>query len=95
MEPSALTQSEISELHKEIPAWTVLEDLKMISREFKFKNFAEAIIFAAKIAQLAEEENHHPDLHVSWGKVKVELSTHSVGGLSEKDFILAARIDTL
>lgn len=75
--------------------WKTSEDGKKLSREFTFKNFAEAMAFANKIAEIAEEMNHHPDLFVSWGKVIVELSTHELGGVSEKDLILATRIDTL
>lgn len=73
--------------------WTLWPDAKMISKAFTFKDFASAFAFAAKVAALAEEENHHPDLLISWGRVEIELSTHSIGGLSENDFILAAKID--
>ena len=59
------------------------------------RNFLEAMAFANKITAVAEEEGHHPDLHISWGKVGIELSTHAIKGLSENDFILAAKIDTL
>jgi 4a-hydroxytetrahydrobiopterin dehydratase len=90
-----LTKDEIDVLHEQVSRWTVSEDLKKISNEFKFKDFAEAMVFANKIAALAEEEGHHPDLLVAWGKVGVELSTHAIGGLSENDFILAAKIDAL
>ena len=90
-----LTAEEIANLKAKIPNWTVAEDQKSISLEFEFKNFAEAFAFANKIAAIAEVENHHPDLHVSWGKVGVELSTHAIGGLSENDFVLAAKIDKI
>jgi 4a-hydroxytetrahydrobiopterin dehydratase len=70
-------------------------DNKKIRREFKFKNFRDAMNFANRIAEIAERENHHPDLHVSYGKVAVELTTHALSGLSENDFILAAKIDAL
>ena len=94
-----LTEVEISEYLKQVSGWNVMIDhegeIKNIVKDFKFKDFAEAMAFANKIAALAEEEGHHPDLKVSWGKVGVELSTHAVGGLSENDFILAAKIDSL
>jgi 4a-hydroxytetrahydrobiopterin dehydratase len=90
-----LSKDEIDVLHEQVPEWVVSSDIKKISRAFKFKDFAEAMIFANKIATVAEEEGHHPDLLVAWGKLGVELSTHAIGGLSENDFILAAKIDAL
>jgi 4a-hydroxytetrahydrobiopterin dehydratase len=62
---------------------------------FNFKNFKETMAFVNKIADLAEAEGHHPDMHVSYGKVLIELFTHAIHGLSENDFILAAKIDAL
>lgn len=67
----------------------------MLRKKFSFKNFKETMIFVNKVAALAEEEGHHPDLHVSYGKVIVDLWTHKIGGLWENDFILAAKIDEL
>ena len=64
-------------------------------KPFKFKDFVDAMNFANKIADLAEKEGHHPDLTISWGLCTVELWTHKIQGLSESDFILAAKIDTL
>lgn len=90
-----LPKAEAEALLKQVPTWTLWPDGRMISHEFTFKNFAQAMIFANKIAAIAEREGHHPDLLVSWGKVGVELSTHSMNGLSENDFILAAKIDLL
>jgi 4a-hydroxytetrahydrobiopterin dehydratase len=80
---------------KDIPEWMLWPDASTISRSFKFKNFKEAFAFATKVAALAEEEGHHPDLLISWGRVEIELSTHAINGLSENDFILAAKIDKL
>lgn len=74
--------------------WEVLE-LKKIRKEFTFKNFQEAMVFVNKIAEVAEQEDHHPDIHIFYRKVVIELWTHAVGGLSENDFILAAKIETL
>ena len=90
-----LFKQDAEEMLKQTPAWTLWPDGKMISREFTFKNFAEAMAFANKVAEIAETEQHHPDMLVSWGKVDIELSTHSIGGLSENDFIVAAKIDAL
>lgn len=90
-----LLRTEAETWMKEIPGWQLWPDGKMISREYTFKNFADAFAFATKIAAIAEEEGHHPDLLISWGEAGVELSTHAIGGLSENDFIVAAKIDSL
>lgn len=84
------------ELHKEIPQWLLLRDgTHRLRRQFKFKDFKEAIAFVNKIAGVAEEEGHHPDIYIFYNKVQVDLYTHAVGGLSENDFIMAAKIDAL
>jgi len=72
----------------------VIEE-KKINYTFKFKTFKEAISFINKVADLAESENHHPNIHILYNKIKIVLSTHSVGGLSENDFILAAKIEKI
>ena len=64
-----------------------------IEKEFIFKNFKEALEFTNKVGKIAEKEGHHPDIHLSWGKVKVITYTHKINGLHENDFILAAKID--
>jgi len=74
--------------------WDVIDN-KKISREFKFKDFKEAVIFVNKMAELAENEGHHPDIHIFYNRVLVELWTHFIGGLSENDFILASKIEIL
>ena len=76
------------------PGWKILRE-HHLEKEFAFKNFKEALVFANHIGRLAEEEGHHPDLLISWGKLRVELWTHKIQGLSENDFILAAKIDIL
>lgn len=63
--------------------------------EFKFKNFIESMSFVNKVGELAESEGHHPDIDISYSRVKLELWTHAIGGLSENDFILAAKIDEI
>lgn len=77
---------------KEVPLWQRRGDFKKISREFKFKNFKEAMAFVNQVAEIAETEGHHPDLHIYYNRVNIELQTHAVNGLSENDFILAAKI---
>lgn len=90
-----LTQKEIEEyLTKIKDGWNVIGNQK-ISREFRFKDYKNTIDFVNKVAQMAEDEGHHPDLHVFYGKVVVELWTHAVHGLTENDFILASKIDTI
>ena len=74
--------------------WEIIGN-KKIRREFKFKDFTEAMAFANKVAQIAEAEDHHPDMHIFYRKVILELSTHAIGGLSENDFIVASKVDFL
>ncbi len=90
-----LSPNEIKNFSSELKNdWQVI-DSKKISFEFKFKNFVEAMSFANKITEISETENHHPDLHISWGKVGVEIWTHTINGLSENDFILASKIEKI
>jgi 4a-hydroxytetrahydrobiopterin dehydratase len=88
-----LSKEEAGEMLQETPNW-VLKD-KAIEREFKFGDFREAIDFVNAVADVAEPQDHHPDIHISYNKVRLELSTHKIGGLSRNDFILAAKIDKL
>ncbi len=90
-----MPKSAAETLLKETPNWVLATDAKKISREFQFKDFQEAMAFINKAAVLAENEGHHPDIHIFYNRVKLELSTHAVGGLSENDFILAAKINAL
>lgn len=90
-----LTTPEAEQFLTQIKDWKLSEDGKAISKTFKFKDFVGGMEFANKITPIAEAEGHHPDLFISWGKVKVELSTHAISGLSENDFILAAKIDKI
>jgi 4a-hydroxytetrahydrobiopterin dehydratase len=90
-----LTDAEIRKQAEQLdPAWQVVED-HHLAREFKFDDFRQALDFVNKVGELAEEEGHHPDIYLSYGKVKIELWTHKIKGLHENDFILAARIDAL
>lgn len=86
-----MTQAAIDEHLAQVPAWTQIEN--KIERVFKFADFKEAMVFVNKVAELAEKEGHHPDIHISYSKVTITLWTHAVGGLSLNDFILAAKID--
>ncbi|PYT10097.1 MAG: 4a-hydroxytetrahydrobiopterin dehydratase [Acidobacteria bacterium] len=92
-----LTDQEIAELKPQVPGWKVLEvdGVKRLVGEFRFKNFRQALDFASQVGELAEREAHHPDIHLSWGKVTVETWTHKIRGLHQNDFILAAKTDQL
>jgi 4a-hydroxytetrahydrobiopterin dehydratase len=86
-----LSHEEAEELRQETPEWT-LED-NSIRRTFEFEDFREAIAFVHRVAEVAEQEGHHPDITIRYGKVQLELLTHKINGLSKNDFILAAKID--
>jgi 4a-hydroxytetrahydrobiopterin dehydratase len=66
-----------------------------LEKEFRFGNFAEALAFTNRIGELAEEQGHHPDVHLSWGRVRLEIWTHKIDGLTESDFVWAAKADRL
>ncbi|MBI2581385.1 4a-hydroxytetrahydrobiopterin dehydratase [Candidatus Woesearchaeota archaeon] len=96
--PMALEQAK--KLLQQISQWQLLQinGTYTIEKGFKFKNFAEAISFVKKVAAVAEEQGHHPDIKISWNKVTLQLTTHAthaIKGLSENDFIMAAKIDRL
>ncbi len=80
--------------HQLDSAWKVIDN-HHLHREYAFKNFRDALEFVNQVAALAETQAHHPDIHLSWGSVKLDLWTHKVDGLHENDFILAAKIDKL
>jgi 4a-hydroxytetrahydrobiopterin dehydratase len=92
-ETGALSSDRVTELLREAPEWSFKD--KAIEREFQFKDFKEAMEFVNKVASLSESEAHHPDISISYNKVRLILSTHKVSALSCKDFILAAEIDRL
>jgi 4a-hydroxytetrahydrobiopterin dehydratase len=83
----------IRSLQPMVPKWKPDEDAEKITRSFRFKDFVEAMRFVNKIAEVAETEGHHPDFFVSYSYVKITLTTHNINGLSENDFIMAAKID--
>ncbi|MEN9561337.1 MAG: hypothetical protein RIQ56_610 [Candidatus Parcubacteria bacterium] len=91
-----LTLTEAKKLLKEIPEWKLSTDGRGISRKFDFRDFIDAIVFVNDVAQLAEEEGHHPNIFIhDYNKVQIELTTNAINGLSENDFILAAKINAL
>ena len=79
-----------------VPGWKKSAgNIDKIEKLFEFKNFREAMVFVNKVAEIAEEEGHHPDIFIQWNKVTLTLWTHAIKGLFENDFILAAKIDEL
>lgn len=90
-----LVEAQISPFMDEIGDQWRLLDAKRIVREYRLRNFKEAINFVYEVAKIAEEEGHHPEIHISYNKVVLELWTHAIGGLSVNDFIVAAKINAL
>ena len=83
----------LKKLQKQLGAsWKVIEE-HHLEKEFKFKKFREALDFTNQIGELAEEQNHHPDIYLAWGKVRITLWTHKIDGLTESDFVMAAKIE--
>ena len=91
--PQLLRPEAVENLLGEVPSWKLREN--SIERTFKFSGFQEAIDFVNRVAQEAENMNHHPDIDIRWNKVKLVLSTHSAGGLTNNDFMLATKLDKL
>jgi 4a-hydroxytetrahydrobiopterin dehydratase len=83
---------EIEPLLKQLDGWDVEEE-HHLGKAYKFSNFADALAFVNRVGQIAESEGHHPDITFGWGYARVKIYTHAIGGLSESDFILAAKID--
>ena len=91
---TAFSFGEAKILIKQIPGWELSEDGKFINKKYSFKNFKEALVFVNKVGEIAESEGHHPDIHLTdYKQVAIGLSTHAISGLSQNDFILAAKID--
>lgn len=92
---AALKPDQIKELHAElVQGWRVVNQHRL-EKEFEFEDFRQALAFTNRVGELAEEVGHHPDIYLAWGKVKITLWTHKVDGLTESDFILAAKIQQL
>lgn len=92
----ALTAEQSKSCLPALPGWTLAADAKSLRRDYLMKDFMAAVDFIRRVAEIAEAEDHHPDLHLTgYRRLAVELSTHAIGGLSENDFILAAKIERL
>ena len=90
-----LKGKELADLAKELnSAWKVLNE-HHLEREFKFSNFREALAFTNRVGELAELQGHHPDIYLAWGRVKLTIWTHKIDGLTESDFVMAAKVDQL
>ncbi len=89
-----LKGEELDDLRRQVPEWEVLGE-HHLRRRFRFKNFREALGFVNRVGELAEEQGHHPDVSFGWGYAEVTIFTHKIDGLTESDFILAAKISEL
>jgi 4a-hydroxytetrahydrobiopterin dehydratase len=93
----SLTGDKLAEIHRQLadPAqWKIIDEHHIV-RLYKFPDFKSALAFVNKVGEVAEEQGHHPDILLAWGKVEITLWTHAVSGLTESDFILAAKIDRI
>jgi 4a-hydroxytetrahydrobiopterin dehydratase len=90
----ALKGAALAPLSAEVPDWSVVDE-HHVQRTFRFPDFRQALAFTNRVGELAEEQGHHPDLCLGWGKVDVSIWTHKINGLTESDFVLAAKIDRL
>ena len=89
-----LQGEEISNLHKELDGWEVVNE-HHLKKTYRFSDFREALAFVNSVGELAEEQGHHPDICFGWGQAEISIWTHKIDGLTESDFILAAKIDKL
>ena len=90
--------SEIHKYQKKVDGWDIIKNEKKIFylyKKYEFKNFLESKIFINKVGDISENEGHHPDISFGWGYAEIKITTHAIEGLSENDFILAAKIDQL
>jgi 4a-hydroxytetrahydrobiopterin dehydratase len=90
-----LTREQAEELLARAPAWSLEKNGTRLRRRFEFEDFKKAIAFVNRVADIAEEQGHHPDIAIHWNKVDLVLWTHKIGGLHENDFILAAKVNRL
>ena len=94
----AFTEEQINEFKTKVENWNIMKNDKghfYLSKDFKFKNFEKSLNFINKVSQIAEDENHHPDLKFGWGYANIIIMTHAINGLAESDFVLAAKIDEI
>ena len=90
-----LKRAQLTKLRKELgKQWQVIKG-HHLEKEYKFKNFREALAFTNKVGELAEQVGHHPDIYLAWGKVRITIWTHKIDGLTESDFIMAAKVEAI
>ncbi len=89
-----LKGQELLSLQNQVQGWTVVEE-HHIAKAYKFPDFRKALDFVNRVGELAEEQGHHPDIYLAWGKVEIKIWTHKIDGLTESDFILAAKVDRI
>ncbi len=89
-----LQGAELTALQSQVPGWDVVEG-HHLERNFKFPDFAQALAFVNRVGEIAEQQGHHPDIYLTWGKAGIKTWTHTIDGLTESDFILAAKISNL
>lgn len=89
-----LKGDKLRSLSAKLPGWEVVRE-HHLSREYRFPDFASALAFVNRVGALAEQQGHHPDIYLAWGKARIDIWTHKIDGLTESDFILAAKIDAL
>jgi 4a-hydroxytetrahydrobiopterin dehydratase len=89
-----LKGEELEGLQRQVPGWEVVEE-HHLRRRFRFENFRESLSFVNRVGELAEEQGHHPDIGFGWGYAEISVWTHKIDGLTESDFIFAAKVDTL
>ena len=89
-----LKGKELDQLKEQVDGWDVIEE-HHIMKTYKFSNFVKALDFVNKVGEIAEEQGHHPDIYLTWGKARIKICTHKINGLTESDFILAAKIDEI
>ncbi|OHC01690.1 MAG: 4a-hydroxytetrahydrobiopterin dehydratase [Planctomycetes bacterium RIFCSPLOWO2_12_FULL_40_19] len=89
-----LKGEELEQLKEQVDGWDVIDE-HHITKTYKFPNFVKALAFVNKVGEIAEEQGHHPDIFLTWGKAGIKTWTHKIDGLTESDFILAAKIDEI
>jgi len=90
----SLTKEAAAALLNDLSGWQIIQD-HHLSKEFAFENFVTALEFVNSVGAVAEEQGHHPDIYLTWGKARIDIWTHKIDGITESDFILAAKIDNL
>ena len=94
---SPLDIGDVGQYLKRVPGWVYdgTTGVGKITRDFKFRDFKEAMVFVNKVAEIAEAEGHHPDIHIFYNQVRLDIWTHAANGLTENDFVLAAKVNLL